>query len=46
MMFADAKHIETDLIGERDRLKQLPHVPCGLDGLIGSRIDGGGYKTV
>ena len=46
MMFADAKDIKTDLVGQRDRLKQLPQMPCGLNGLAGFRIDGGGYEAV
>jgi hypothetical protein len=45
-MFADTKDIETDLVGQRDRIKQLPQVPRGLDGLTGFRIDRGCNETV
>jgi hypothetical protein len=46
MMFADAKDIETDFIGQADRLEQFAEMPRGLDGLPGFRIDGGGCKAV
>ena len=45
-MFADAKDIETDFIGQADCLKQFPQMPRGLDGLTDLRIDGGGYKAI
>jgi hypothetical protein len=45
-MLADTKDIETDLVGERDRLKQLPQMPRGLDGLTRSWIDGSRYETI
>jgi hypothetical protein len=45
-MFADAKDIETHLVGQCDRFKQLAQMPRGLDGLIGFRIDVGGYETI
>jgi hypothetical protein len=46
MMFADAKHIETDLVGQCDRVEQFAEMPRWRDGLTGFRIDGGGYKAV
>ena len=45
-MFADAKDIETDFVGEADRLEQFAEVPRGLDGLAGLTIDCGRNETV
>ena len=45
MVFADAKDIEPDLVGERDRLEQLAEMSRGIDGPTG-RVNGCRYETV
>ena len=45
MVFADAKYIEADLVGERDRLEQLAEMFCGVD-CPARRVNGCGYKTI
>ena len=46
MMFADAKDVETDFIGQGDRLEQFAEMPRGLDGLTGFPIDCGRNETI
>jgi hypothetical protein len=45
-MFADAKDIETDLVGQVDCLEQFAQMPRGLDGLTGFRINAGSCKAI
>ena len=44
-MLPDAKHIEADLVRERDGFEQLAQVSRRIDGPTG-RVNGCRYKTV
>jgi hypothetical protein len=45
VVFADAKDIEADLVGERDRLEQLAEMSRGID-RPARRVNGCRYETI
>jgi hypothetical protein len=45
VVFADAKHIETNLVSERDCFEQLAEMSRGINGPTG-RVNGCRYETI
>ena len=46
MMFADAKDVKTDFVGQRDHLEQIPKMPRRFDYATGGAVDRCGNETI